>query len=291
MQRRTFLIGAGATLASGAAARTPMFGGAGFAEAVAALERETRGRMGVAILDTASGARFAWRGGERFPMCSTFKMVLAGAVLARIDTARERLDRTVAVARGDLVPHAPFAETRVGGTATVAELCAAAVGQSDNAAANLLLATLGGPVGLTRFLRATGDPATRLDRLEPMLNSAMPGDPRDTTTPAAMLATLRRLTLGTVLSADSRARLVAWMVAATTGTKRLRAGLPAQWRVADKTGAGNNGTDNVVALLWPAGRAAPLLVTSYITGSPLPLAQTNAAQAQLGRAIAAAVRG
>lgn len=287
MRRRTFLIGAGATLAAAAAGRSPAaFGGAGFAREIAALEGATRGRMGVAILDTATGARFAHRGGERFAMCSTFKFVLAGAILARVDAGRERLDRRVAVTKGDLVANSPFSGARVGAGASVAELCAATVGLSDNAAANLLLPAIGGPAGLTRFLRAQGDAVTRLDRVEPMLNSADAGDPRDTTTPDAMLATLRRLTLGVTLAPASRAQLVTWMAAATTGTKRLRAGLPAGWRVADKTGAGENGTDNIVALVWPAGRSAPALVASYITASPLTLAETNAVQAQLGLAIA-----
>jgi beta-lactamase class A len=290
MERRTFLGGMGALAASAATARVPAaFGGTRLREAVAGLEKTTGGRTGVAILDTATGARFAWRGAERFPMCSTFKFVLAGAILSRVDAGRDRLDRAVPVAARDIVPNSPLTATRVGATATVAELCSATVGQSDNAAANLLLAAVGGPAGLTRFVRGIGDRATRLDRTEPALNSAIPGDPRDTTTPEAMAATLRSLTLGTVLKPASRAQLVVWMTAATTGTGRLRAGLSVVWRVADKTGAGENGTDNIVALLWPPSRSRPLLVASYITASPLPLAETNAVHAALARAIAAAV--
>lgn len=281
------LAGLGATIAAPAMARS--FGGGTLRAEVARLEKDARGRMGVAILDTGSGARFGWRADERFPMCSTFKVLLAGAMLARVDRGRERLDRAVRVSAADIVPNSPFSTTRVGGTATVAELCAATVGQSDNAAANLLLPAVGGPAGLTAFLHAIGDAVTRLDRTEPSLNSATPGDPRDTTTPAAMLGSVRRLTLGDVLTPRSRAQLIAWMAAATTGTKRLRAGLPPSWRVADKTGAGANGSDNVVALLWPAPGRSPLLVASYITGSPFDLAGTNAIQARLARAIAAAV--
>lgn len=287
MRRRLFLAGLGATIAAPATAR-PAFGGTQLRAEVAALEKDARGRLGVAILDTGSGARFAWRADERFPVCSTFKALLAGAILARVDGGRERLARAVPVGTADIVANSPFSETRVGGTATVAELCAATVGQSDNAAANLLLPAVGGPVGLTAFLRTIGDPVTRLDRTEPSLNSATPGDPRDTTSPAAMLASVRRLTLGTELTPTSRARLIGWMTAATTGTRRLRAGLPPSWRVADKTGAGENGSDNIVALLWPGPTRAPLLVASYITESPLDLAATNAIHAQLARAIVAA---
>ena len=287
MDRRMVLAGLGATIAAPAMAR-PAFGGTRLRSEIAAMEKDARGRMGVAILDTGSGARFAWRGDERFPMCSTFKALLAGAILARVEGGRERLDRAVSVSAADIVPNSPFSKTRVGGTATVAELCAATVGQSDNAAANLLLPAVGGPAGLTRFLRKIGDPVTRLDRTEPSLNSAAPGDPRDTTTPATMLGSVRRLTLGTTLTPESRAQLIAWMVAATTGIKRLRARLPPTRRVADNTGAGANRSDNVVALLWPTPARAPLLVASYITGSPLDLAGTNAIHARLGRAIAGA---
>jgi beta-lactamase class A len=276
-------------LAFPAMARVPgPFGGTRFRAEVQAIEAASRGRLGVAVLDP-DGSRFAWRGGERFAMCSTFKALLAAAVLARVDAGTERLDRSVPVSKADLVAYAPFSETRVGGTATLAELCAAAVGISDNAAANLLLATVGGPAGLTRFLRRTGDPATRLDRTEPTLNTALPGDPRDTTTPLAMARTLQRLTQGRVLTPGSRAQLVAWMTAATTGGKRLRAGLTAGWRVADKTGTGANGTNNVVALLWPAGGTTPLVVASYLTGSTLPDAEKDAVHARLARAIASAV--
>lgn len=286
MQRRTVLAGMAATLATPALARRPAFGGAAFRATVAELERDARGRMGVALLDTGSGARFAWRADERFPMCSTFKALLVGAVLARVDAGADRLDRTMPVRAGDIVANSPVTATRAGATATLAELCAATVGQSDNAAANLLLPVVGGPAGLTRTLRAQGDAMTRLDRTEPSLNEAPPGDPRDTTTPAAILESIRRLTLGTTLAPGSRARLIGWMAAATTGTKRLRAGLPTGWRVADKTGAGEHGSDNVVALVWRPGAAAPLLVASYITDTPLELAGTNAIHARLARAIA-----
>ncbi len=286
MRRRTVLAGIGATLVAPAAARPLAFGGTRFRAEVAALEQDARGRLGLVILDTASNARFAWRGDERFPMCSTFKALLAGAVLARVDAGRERLDRALPVAKADLLAYAPFARTRAGGTATIAELCAAAVGLSDNTAANLLLATIGGPAGLTRFLRSHGDVLTRLDRTEPTLNTALPGDPRDTTTPLAMAKTLRRLTLGPLLTPNSRQQLIAWMTAATTGGKRLRAGLPDGWRVADKTGTGANGSNNVVALLWPPGRARPLVVASYLTGSALPDGGQDAIHARLATGIA-----
>jgi beta-lactamase class A len=288
MLRRTFLIGAGFVAASGPAQRSPSaFGGEAFRRGVFALENETEGRLGLVILDTSTGARFAHRQNERFPMCSTFKLPLAAAVLGQTDLNRERLDRAVAIGESDIVAHSPVTKLRVGGSATVAELCEATMTESDNAAANLLLPIVGGPAGMTRFMRGFDGGVSRLDRIEPALNESRRGDPRDTTTPAAMIAMLQRLALGSVLSPPSRERLVGWMLANKTGAKRLRAGLPAGWRIGDKTGAGANGSDNEVAILWPPNRP-PILVAAYLTRTPLPFQQTNAIHARLARLIAAA---
>ena len=290
MLRRTFLTGAACATATPLLAATPArpFGDAAFRREVLALERASRGRLGVAILDTATGARFAMRGDERFPMCSTFKLILAAAVLARVDRGRDRLDRRIAVARSDILSHSPFAQTRVGGHATVAELCRATMTQSDNAAANLLLPAVGGPAGITRFARALGDGRTRLDRIEPELNDVGPGDPRDTTTPIAMLDLFRRLTLGPALRPASRALFTGWLVANETGDLRLRARVPGGWRVGDKTGTGGRGHNNDVAILWPPARR-PVLVASYIAHSPLDMAAADPVHARLGSLIAGVV--
>ncbi|MDB5687182.1 MAG: class beta-lactamase [Rhizorhabdus sp.] len=291
VERRSFLIAAGCALASATslalARKIAPFGGAALAQGVAELEVASQGRLGIAILDIDSGERFLWRADDRFPMCSTFKFLLGAAILRRVERGQEALDRSVPVTAADLVDNSPMSEKRVGGHATVGELCEATITLSDNAAANLLLPAVGGPAGLTHFIRSLGDGVTRLDRNEPSLNEARPGDPRDTTTPLAMLGLLDRLLLGSGLSPESRGQLTGWMLGTRTADHRLRAGLPAGWRIADKTGAGN-GSDNEVGLLWsPAGR--PLLVSSYITGSPLSLAETNAIHARLGTLIAAAV--
>jgi beta-lactamase class A len=259
-----------------------------FDQAIAALEAESGGRLGVAVLDTGSGQRFARRGDERFAMCSTFKFLLAAAILSEVDQGRERLDRGVPVTAGDIISHSPVTERFVGREASVAELCEAAITVSDNGAANLLLAMIGGPQGLTRFARGIGDEVTRLDRTETDLNEAAPGDPRDTTSPNAMLADLDRLVLGSVLMEASRERLAGWLVANRTGDARLRAGLPDGWRVGDKTGTGKNGTANDIAVLWPPDGAA-ILVTSYLTGCPLEADARNAVHAGVARAIAAAL--
>lgn len=253
---------------------------------LAALEARAGGRLGVAALDTGTGRRVAHRGEERFPLCSTFKVLLAGAMLARVERGQERLDRPIAYTGADLLEYAPVTAARASeGRMTVEALCAAAVEASDNTAANLLLEALGGPPELTAFARRLGDSVTRLDRTEPTLNTALPGDTRDTTSPLAMMETLKVLLLGDALEPASRQRLEGWMRASTTGRDRLRAGLPTSWTVGDKTGAGGQGTVNDVAILRPPGRA-PILVAAYYTGSRAPLRNRDAVLAEVGRLVA-----
>ena len=229
-----------------------------FTEKCKLLETASGGRLGVAMRNTATGARFGYRENERFPMCSTSKLLTAGAVLTRVDQGKEQLHRLVHFSKSDLVAYSPMTEKRVAQGMSIEALCAAAVMLSDNTAANLLLATIGGPPGFTRFARSLGDNVTRLDRNEPTLNEALPGDPRDTTSPAAIMMDMDTLVLGDKLSAPSRALLKDWLVANTTGGKQLRAGVPKNWKVGDKTGSGDHGTANDVGILWPPGHA-PLL--------------------------------
>ena len=256
--------------------------------AFARIEKEARGRLGVAVLDTQSGMQSGYRENERFPMCSTFKLLAAAAILRRVDEGSERLDRRRRFDAKDLVVYSPVTEKHTADGMTLAELCDAAVTLSDNTAGNLLLGALGGPAGITAFARLLGDPVTQLDRIEPELNEAKPGDPRDTTSPAAMTANLRALLVGDALSAASRAQLTAWLAANKTGDTRLRARLLAGWRVGDKTGTGGNGSNNDVGVLWPPGRA-PILVSAYLTETAVPPEQRNAAIAAVGQAVAQAL--
>ena len=238
-------------------------------ETLADIERRAQGRLGVAMYDTGSGLALGWRQDERFAMASTFKLVLAGWMLALVDQGKERLDARLHYDRSVVVAYSPVSGPRAGngGGLTVGELCSATVSLSDNTAANVLLARHGGPAGFTAYVRSLGDAITRLDRTEPTLNEAAVGDPRDTSTPLAMLQTMQKLVLGDVLSPGSRARLQRWLVETSTGDKRLRAGVPG-WTVGDKTGtAGDSGTANDVAVMWPPGSAAPVLVTCYLTRS------------------------
>jgi beta-lactamase class A len=253
---------------------------------IAAVERRLGGRLGVLALDTGTGQRIQHRASERFPMCSTFKLLLAGAVLDRIDKHLETPDRRIPYGEKDLLEYAPIAKEHVKeGAMTVAALCAAAVEYSDNAAANLLLETIGGPSKLTAYLRSLGDKVTRLDRTEPALNNGIPGDPRDTATPESMLHSTRALVLGEALSQNFQQQLQEWLIANTTGGKRLRAGLPTGWRVGDKTGTGKNGARNDVAVVWPPDRA-PLVIVVFFIGSKAADPELEGAIAEAGRIVA-----
>jgi beta-lactamase class A len=246
-------------------------------ELMKTLERRTGGRIGVYARNLDTGAQIAWRADERFVMCSTFKASLAACVLSRVDKGQETLGRVVHYTKADLAEYAPTTTAHVAaGGLPVGELCKAAVELSDNTAANLLLAQIGGPAALTAFWRSIGDTTSRLDHNEPMLNRSPPGDPHDTTTPRAMAENLQRMVLGKALSPASRERLTDWMIACSTGANRLRAGLPKAWMVGDKTG--NNGKDAAgdIAVAWPKP-GAPVLICVYTQGgAPTPEALTEA---------------
>ena len=253
-----------------------------------AIETRLRGRLGVAALDTGTGARLGYRADERFAMCSTFKLLLAAAILARVDAGKLSLQQRVPFTKADLLGVAPVSRAHVGeGGLSLERLCAAAVSESDNTAANLLLGLVGGPEGYTRYLRGLGDPITRLDRRELALNTNLPGDPRDTATPNATEGNLRRVLAGDALSPASRERLTGWMIATQTGLARLRAGLPRTWRVGDKTGTGGNGALNDIAVAWPPGRP-PIVIAAYSSGSSAPAADREAGLAEVGRIVAKA---
>ncbi|GHD55610.1 class A beta-lactamase [Jeongeupia chitinilytica] len=230
----------------------------------AELERRYDGRLGVSALDTGSGARLGYRMDERFAFCSTFKAMLAGAILARSVGDAGLLQRRIRYTQADLVSHSPVSGSRVVDGMTVAELCAAAIRYSDNTAANLLIRQLGAPADVTAFARSIGDDVFRLDRWETELNTALPGDLRDTTTPAAMARSLQALTLGDALPVAQRVQLQEWLRGNTTGAKRIRAGVPDGWSVGDKTGSGDYGTTNDIAVLWPPGRM-PIVLAVYFT--------------------------
>src|ERR1700721_1499575 len=231
MNRRDVLCSTLALLASPALAqRAPI-------SAFTDYERDSGGHIGVYAKNLKTGALLSWRAHERFLMCSSFKASLAASVLARVDRGQARMDESIAYGPSDLMDGAPVAKQNVEkGPMSVAEMCEAAVELSDNTCANALLARFGGPSALTAFWRSIGDTVSRLDHNEPELNRTPPGDPHDTTTPAAMAGNLRRLILGKVLSPNSREHLTGWMLGCKTGDNRLRAGLPKDWRGGAESG-------------------------------------------------------
>lgn len=257
------------------------------AKLLASIEARFGGRLGVSASDTRVGQRIEYRASERFPMCSTFKFLLVADVLARVDAGHEKLDRVIRYSQPDLLDYAPITKAHVEkGGMTISALCAAAAEYGDNTAANLLLAAVGGPAALTRYVRSLGDSVTRVDRNEPSANTCIPGDRRDTTTPSAMLHDMHKLLIEEhALSAASRNQLIAWLVANTTGAARLRVGLPPSWRIGDRTGTGDNGSTNDIAICWPPNRP-PILVTAYFTGSNASDADRSAALAQVARIVA-----
>ncbi|MBU6318228.1 MAG: class A beta-lactamase [Alphaproteobacteria bacterium] len=245
------------------------------------------GRLGAFIIDTQSGLTLSYRPHERFAMSSTFKWILAAAVLELCDRGVVSLDDTLSFAEADLLSYSPVLRdrlSRLGGRVSASmsleELCSSIVITSDNAAANLLMNHVLPPAGVTRFLRRIGDDFTRLDRLEPFLNENASEDLRDTTTPQAMGRSLSRVMTGRVLSPRSESLLSAWLQSSTTGHSRLRAGLPASWRAGDKTGTGSNGAHNDVGVVWPPGRR-PIFIACFISEGSAPSSERDRVHAEV----------
>ncbi len=230
----------------------------------AKLEQTLAGRLGVFAMNTVNGKQLGYRANEYFPMCSTFKVLLASAVLKRSTQIDGLMQQRIKYQQSDLVTYSPITERHVEDGMTVSALCAAAIQYSDNTASNLLMKILGGPGAVTTFARSIGDGQFRLDRWETALNSSLPGDRRDTSTPNAMASSLQRLAFGDALEPHLQLQLRVWLQGNTTGAARIRAGVPTDWEVGDKTGTGDYGTANDLAVLWPP-RRSPVVVAIYTT--------------------------
>jgi beta-lactamase class A len=247
------------------------------------IEQTLNARVGLVVHDSASDWTISHRAEERFLMNSTFKVMLCGAVLDRVDEGALDLGETIEISQEDILDYAPVTEVKVGGTMTIAELCLATIDMSDNTAANLLIDRLGGPQSVTDFLRKIGDPVSRLDRWEPELNTFAPGDLRDTTTPAAMVATLQALLTGDALSLRSRARLVDWMSPGGVTADLIRSATPDGWLVADKSGSGD-ANRNIVAMVTPPGRE-PYFIALFLSDAEADFDTRNAAVIDLSKAV------
>lgn len=275
--------GAFAALSSAALSRLAIAQDAAAASPFLQLERRYGGRLGVDAFDTQTGRSLGYREHERFPMCSTFKFFLVAAVLAKVQSGALKRNQWVSYGAADLLEYAPVTRANLSkGGMRVDALCAAAIELSDNTAANLLLSLVGGPAGATKYVRGLGDEVTRLDRREPELNSAIPGDPRDTTAPLAMRTLMNAILFGPGLTRQNAGRLIGWMLECQTGYDRLRAGFPPTWKVGDKTGNGGNRATSDIAVAWPPGRK-PLLIAAYYVGS-------TASSAELANAFKAIAR-
>jgi beta-lactamase class A len=255
------------------------------------LEKARHVRVGAYALDTGTGRFVGHRADESFPFASTFKAMACGALLRKARRSDPGLmDRVVHYRKSDLAAFSPITKKHVDTGMSFADLCHATITQSDNTAGNLVLKEIGGPAGLTAFLRSLGDTISRSDRTEPGLNEWRPGEQRDTTAPRAWAGSLRALAVGDALDPADRARLVSWLKATVTGDKRIRAGLPAGWTVGDKTGTGGTyGSANDIAVVWPPSR--PPLVIGILTTRPDAEAETDEqAIAETARVLAEALR-
>ncbi|MBI5339509.1 MAG: class A beta-lactamase [Mycolicibacterium rufum] len=274
ISRRTLLLGGLSLAGLAGCARTPQPPTSSsdpaeplppVTDRIDALRRRHNAEIGLYAVDLDSGREIAVGDGDTYALCSTFKAYASAAILQRAQQGRLSLTDAVPVERTDIQPHSPVTEPRVGTPMTLAELCQAALQQSDNAAGNLLLRTLGGPPAITEFARSVGDDRSRLDRWETALNSAVPGDPRDTSTPRALGTGFRAVLAGEALDGAHRQQLDTWMRANETSS--MRAGLPAGWSTADKTGSGGYGTTNDVGIAYgPQGQRWLLAIMTRAVG-------------------------
>ena len=254
---------------------------------IAEIEKRSGGRLGVAVTDSQGDLLFGHRADERFAMCSTFKLLLAGQVLERAADGVS-LRTPLAFTRADLIAHSPGTEKLLGadgkGEQRLGAAARDAVVLSDNAAANLILTQMGGPAVFTAALRGAGDDVTRLDRIEPDLNENAPGDPRDTSSPAAMAKSAAAYVYGKRLTGDYRKQLRDWLIESETGLARIRGGLPTGWLSGDKTGTCGTAYNDVAFVEEPSG--AKYMIAVYLDRPAVKGAAANAAIADVARAVA-----
>ena len=260
-------------------------GSDGLIKVVAEIEEKLSARIGMAVYDQETGKSWEYHANDRFPLSSTFKTIACAALLKKVEQGEENLGRRIVFAKEDLVTYSPITENHTAPKdMSLEDLCHATMTMSDNTAANLVLNSLGGPVAVTEFIRSVGDKTTRLDRIETELNEATPGDLRDTTTPKMMASAITKLILGDALSPASRSQLKEWMIANKVADSLIRASVPEDWVVADRTGAGGYGSRSITAVMWPPHRK-PIIAIIYITETKAAFKDRNAAIAEIGTAI------
>jgi beta-lactamase class A len=251
---------------------------------IKSVEKKLGARVGVAVYDTQSKALWSYKGDTRFPLMSTFKTLACAKLLADAESGIVDMNSTTMINADSLITWSPVTEKRVGETITLKEACIATMVMSDNTATNIVLAGIDGTSGLTKFMRAIGDDVTRLDRIEPYLGEAIDGDPRDTTTPNAIVASLNTLLFADVLSPESKAQLKQWMIDNKVSDALLRSVLPQGWSIADRSGAGGYGSRGITAVVWSEQRSA-LIISIYLTQTTASFAQRNDAIVTIGKHI------
>lgn len=253
-------------------------------EDISLIEQQTSSRIGVSVWDTQTDERWDYRGDERFPLMSTFKTLACATMLSDMDSGKLSKNATAKVDERAIVVWSPVMDKLAGQNTRVEHACEAAMLMSDNTAANLVLNEIGGPKAVTMFLRTIGDKATRLDRLEPRLNEATPGDNRDTTTPNAIVNTLRTLIEGETLSYESRVQLKIWMQDNKVSDSLMRSVLPTGWSIADRSGAGGHGSRGINAIIWKENHR-PVYISIYVTETELSLQARDQLIAQISQLI------
>lgn len=248
------------------------------------VEADLKGKVGVAVLDVSTQDTSHYNGHSRFPMMSTFKILACAKLLADIDNKSQSFDTAVIIDGASLITYSPITENHINQTFTLEQACTATMETSDNTAANIVLSAIGGPKTLTQFMQSIGDHTTRLDRIEPELNQALVGDPRDTTTPIAMVNSLDTLLFGTVLTDSSKQQLKQWMTDNKVAGSLLRSVLPDGWVIADRSGAGGHGSRGITAIIWP-NNGSPKIISIYITQSTATMEERNQAIATIGKTI------
>ncbi len=247
-------------------------------------EKQLDARIGVSVLDGKGKQLFGYNSDQRFPLMSTFKTLACAKLLHDNQINNGMMDKTYLINADTILDYAPIFKDKVGTEVSLKEACFATMTTSDNSAANLVLNHIDGPVGVTTFLIDSGDNVTRLDRVEPLLNEATPGDKRDTTTPYAMNKTISNLVLGSALNESSKQQLKDWMEANKVSNGLLRSVLPKGWEIADRSGAGGHGSRGITAVVWNEQKQ-PLVISIYLTGTKASIPERDEEIAQIGQAV------
>ncbi len=195
-----------------------------------------------------SGQVVEYNGEARMPYASTMKVFVAAALLASTPVEERETIVRWTQAQLDVAGYSPLTSEHLDDGLTLDALAEAAVRDSDNTAANLVMESLDGPSGVQDFLRALGDPTTVVTEYEPELNAIVPGSDQNTSTPLALATNLKTIFEGDALEQGSRETLLDWMTGNATGDALIRAAAPSGWTVADKSG-GAGGVRNDVAVV------------------------------------------